>query len=250
MRFRDREIEGIGGLLEVLDDQAKDGSLVWFRGQSDLAWKLVPGLGRHGRDMVEAENLLIKRFKQNAIPHLSSKPNTEWEWLFLMQHHRLKTRLLDWTESPLVGLFFAVTDTSSKGKDAALWCIDPVALNHHSNIPVDHSLEIPAFDHDDVLNNYLPTTLGKEKISRLKPIAAIAPRNSPRIAAQLGTFTISHRDFIPIEDVDDKKHVWRIIIPSHAKPKILKELEHLRHTRLTVFPELDNVAHEAQRMLS
>lgn len=252
MLFRDRKIEGIGGLLKVLDDRAKDGSLVWFRGQSDLAWQLVPGLGRHGGDMAEAEKLLIKRFKQNAIPHLSSKPNTEWEWLFLMQHHRLKTRLLDWTESPLVGLFFAVddTDTSSKGKDAALWCIDPVALNHHAGISFEHGLEIPAFDQDNILDNYLPSRLRGETTSHMKPIAAIAPRNSPRIAAQLGTFTISHRDFIPIEDVDDKKHVWRIIIPSHAKPKILKELEHLRHTRLTVFPELDNVAHEAQRILS
>ena len=249
MRFRDRRIRKIGDLLKVLDDQLDSNSLVWFRGQSDSAWNLIPGLGRRDAKPV-AESTLIKRFKQNAVPHLQSKPSTEWEWLFLMQHHRLRTRLLDWTESPLVGLFFAVDDPGFDQKDATLWCIDPVALNHNANIRFTHNLEIPAFDHDNILDNYLPTTIARETQSSLPPIAAIASRNSSRIAAQLGTFTISHRDFTPIEEVGDRKHAWRIDIPAAAKPMLVKELKYLKHTRLTLFPELDSVANEAQEMLS
>ena len=167
-----------------------------------------------------------------------------------MQHHRLKTRLLDWTESPLVGLFFAVEDSHFEQKDTTLWCLDPVALNNNANVRFEHSLEIPAFDHDEILNNYLPTTMAQETQSRLPPIAAIASRNSSRIAAQLGTFTISHRDFTPIEEVGDRSHAWRIDIPADARPTIAEELRHLKHTRLTLFPELDSVAEEAQEMLS
>lgn len=246
MKFRDRRVKKIADLLRVLDEQLDDGELVWFRGQSNVTWKLVPGLGRPGFQSL-AEMALIKRFKQNAVPHLTNKPSSEWEWLFLMQHHRLKTRLLDWTESPLAGLFFAALENNDK--DGALWCIDPVALNRNANIHFDHSLEIPAFDHDDILDNYLPTILASETTSELPPIAAIASRNSPRIAAQLGTLTINHRLFVPIEEVGDKKHVWRLIIPAEAKKVILKELKHLRYSRLTLFPELDSVAEDAQEML-
>ena len=249
MRFKDRRIQKIGDLLKVLSDQLQDNSLIWFRGQSDSTWKLIPGLGRQ-KTKATAESALIKRFKQNAVLHLQSKPSTEWEWLFLMRHHGLRTRLLDWTESPLVGLFFAVDADRFKRKDATLWCIDPVALNRNASIEFEHSLEIPAFDSDDILDNYLPTKMAQEKTSSLSPIAAIASRNSSRIAAQLGTFTISHRHFTPIEEVGDKKHVWRINIPAAAKPTLVKELRHLRHTRLTLFPELDSVADEAQEILS
>ena len=249
MRFRDRTIRKIGDLLKVLDDQLEDNSSVWFRGQSDSTWKLIPGLVRQGATPAD-ESMLIKRFKQNAVPHLQSNPSTEWEWLFLMQHHGLRTRLLDWTESPLVGLFFAVDDPDFRKKDATLWCIDPIALNYNANISFENRSEIPAFDYDRILNNYLPTTMERERQSILLPIAAIASRNSPRIAAQLGTFTINHRGSTPIEEVGDGKHAWRIRIPASAKLKISKELRHLRHTRLTLFPDLDSVANEAQEMLS
>lgn len=47
-------------------------------------------------------------------------------WLALMQHYRLPTRLLDWTELPLVAMFFAVCELSD---DGTLWMLNPYALN-------------------------------------------------------------------------------------------------------------------------
>jgi len=165
-----------------------------------------------------------------------------------MQHYRLPTRLLDWTESPLAAVYFAVQNQARKRDDAALWCLDPVALNQHANIRFESSVEIPAFDHDDILDNYLPSRIASETTSELNPIAAIALRNSPRIAAQLGTFTITHRTHIELESLGDENHAWRLIIPGDKKGSLLQELAHLRINQLTLFPELDSVAADAKEI--
>lgn len=167
----------------------------------------MPSLARNP-DHISAEVALIKCFQQNALQHLTPRPSTEWEWLFLMQHHRAPTRLLDWTESPLAALFFAVDSDSRNNKyDGAVWCLSPTRLNRHANVDYPFELEVPAFDHDNVLKSYLPSVVASEKTSDLFPIAAIAPRNSPRMAAQLGVFTVMHRRSDPIEKVADTSHV-------------------------------------------
>ncbi len=249
MKHNDRKIRSVGDLITALHEQTESQQLVWFRGQARANWKLVPSLARNSSGS-DAEIALIKRFKQNAMPHIAHRPQTEWEWLFLMQHHRVPTRLLDWTESPLAALFFAVEyNKKYENTDGAVWCLLPTELNKHANIEYKFDLEIPAFDHDRVLDSYQPTTIASESNSQLLPLAAIATRNSPRIIAQLGTFTITHRRMMPIEDVVDKKHVWRLIVPASSKRKIRDELQLLRFTELTLFPELDQVANESKRIL-
>ena len=246
MKYPDTKISSVAELVTQLESRIERKKPIWFRGQSSSKWGLDPSLARDAKTAT-AESALIKRFKQNAMPHLNSRPTSEWEWLFLMQHYRLPTRLLDWSESPLAALYFAVTGDSAG--QAALWCLDPVALNAHASIKFEYSVEVPAFDHDAVLDNYLPSRIASETTSELNPIAAIAQRNSPRIAAQLGTFTITHRTHTKIEAIADAKHVWRYLIPAGKRKTIIKELESLRVNRLTLFPELDSVAADAKDVL-
>ena len=248
MRYKDRTISSVAGMLTALKAQAKPKQLIWFRGQSRKKWKLVPGLARVP-SRLKAENALIKRFMQNAMPLIGTPPHEEWEWMFLMQHHRALTRLLDWTESPLAALYFAVRETEDVGAAGAVWCLDAVALNKVANLKFEFEAEIPALGRDRVLNSYLPSHV-QEDPSELSPVAIVGPRNTPRMAAQLGTFTINHRLHTPIEEIGVGKHIWRWNIPADAKKNILKELAHLRYSALTLFPELDRVADLSTELLN
>jgi hypothetical protein len=241
MRFDDEIINNVGELIEKLKLNLSGIPVpIWYRGQSKSDWILVPKLLRGNK---EQETYLINRFKQNASLLLSQHPRNEFEWLFLMQHHAMPTRLLDWTESPLVALYFAVTENTEA--EGALWVLLPTVLNEKSNYRPDFPLEIPSFEQED-LKNYSPEVVASEHRSRLFPMAAIAPRNSPRMQSQQGVFTVSHREDTPIEDTGApgaaRDHIWRYIIPAEAKNTIKSELKVLGITRFQLFPELSSLS--------
>ena len=87
----------------------------WFRGQHG-DWPLYPKLyrpeyGGHARvrrDLVEEE--IREQFISEAHIFCETIPagDDDWEWYFLMQHFGAPTRLLDWTEGALLGLYFSI----------------------------------------------------------------------------------------------------------------------------------------------
>ena len=222
---------------------------LWFRGCTDKAYDLMPSIARLEID-IEKETSLMNIFKQNAVQFVKERPQSEWEWLFLARHHSVPTRLLDWTESPLVGLYFAThsQDHTSKNdkKDGSLWVLSPTKLNEHSIISSHHTL--PVFeDYDDYLRNYLPSKIAMEAMTGLYPLAGIAARHSTRMQAQRSVFTVTHRKQLSIEHVGDMEHLGRFVIPSERKSLIRRQLQILSVDDLSVFPELDNAAKLARR---
>jgi type I restriction enzyme M protein len=97
-----------------------------FRGVPDAAvHNLFPSIGRLAKfanhthaDITKEEKHWLKRFRLEGVRHVGGNP-TEWEWMVLARHHRLPVRLLDWTQNPLIALYFAVWDRS--GKTAAVY---------------------------------------------------------------------------------------------------------------------------------
>jgi hypothetical protein len=194
------------------------------------------------------EQEVLKRFRQSSHLLLDKTPKTSFDWLFWMQHYGVPTRLLDWTESPLTALYFAVEDSREWSAAGALWILDPIAMNRNAGIHDDSGLFLPAFE-NVYLKNYDPDVLAQEKSTTLLPLAAIATRNNPRIQAQLGVFTIHHRNKKPIDEIAGGEHVMKCTIPAEAKSKILKELHVLGIDRFAVFPEIASIGHNIRRAM-
>lgn len=204
---------------------------------------------RKSPDHLAQELTLVKRFRQNAFALLPPEQRSEWDWLLLMQHWGVPTRLLDWTESPLAGLYFAtvsVRDRNTTRTDGCVWCLDPIALNRVA-IPRETD-ELPFLEGEALLEDYLPTKLARSANLR-PPAAVLVERKFPRLVAQLGVFTVFHRDSTPIERIPGAPLVGQIIIPRTAKRSIAAELRRIGVTKLSLFPELDSVADLAKSRL-
>lgn len=241
MKYTDKKIKSVSELIKKLkaDSNFYNGQ-IWYRGQSNKEYNLAPSFYRKPTQV--SEMTLIKKFKQNATLLMENNSHEDFEWLFIMQHHGVPTRLLDWSESSLIALYFACCGNNNK--DAALWVLLPSELNKHSGIDPEENFDIPGIKE---LGNYNPKNYHADRTNIMAPAAAITPRNTSRMQAQQGTFTIFHKRKDAIEKIGDKKHVWRYIIPNENKKDIIEELKICGIDKFQLFPELSSIGETLQK---
>ena len=215
---------------------------LWWRGQSSTAYDLVPGVYRANRGTRGEQNLCL-RFRQYAQTRYEKCPQQEdfCSWLFLAQHYGLPTRLLDWSESALVALFFATSGDSTL--DASLFVLHPREMNRVTNgdptlVPVTSS---PASD--------LFRGAFNDRIIETKTVAVLSHELDNRMLVQQGAFTL-HGSPKDLREVADNGSLLRsLTVPAESKPKIIEELASLGIRRRTLFPDLANLADDLKNLV-
>ncbi|MBN8471906.1 FRG domain-containing protein [Corallococcus exiguus] len=236
-------VTSIDSLVDSIEKLRREwGDTIWYRGHAATNWSLIPTLMRPDH-LSRNEMTLLTRFKQYAYPLLPRAPQFEWEWLFLMQHYGVPTRLLDWSESPLVALYFAVeARQATENVDGVIWCLCPREMNRISAGPaLDH---LPSFsDSSSLLDAYLPSRVVGVTSASQKPLAIVAPRQFARLSAQQGVFTIFHRNAASVDQIgpEPQRYARKFIVPRNAKKKLRDRLAFLALTHLSLFPDVENV---------
>lgn len=100
---------------------------LWFRGQSNKEWHLEPAAFRLP---APDESNMFLHFQLRAPEHRGNYRSI-FDWLCLMQHFELPTRLLDWSESVLVALYFATQEEFDH--DARIYILNARKLNLLAN---------------------------------------------------------------------------------------------------------------------
>lgn len=186
-----------------------------FRGVADVNYELVPKIGRSGTKLRgklhKTEKEMVRLFRERAIPHLVHLPKNDWEWIALMQHHGVPTRLMDWSRNALVAAYFAVENSGKTDSAIYAW------RNKEGAIDVDN--EKSPFTVSDV-RKFIP------------------PHLSQRIIVQTGLFTVHPIPFSPMTSPTLEK----IIIPGDLRKQIKDTLFKYGIHRASLFPDLDGLA--------
>jgi hypothetical protein len=195
-----------------------------YRGQH-LDKTLLPKIARYNVDNVQkTEREMLEDFQRRSLHLIDLQPGNSWDWLALAQHHGMATRLLDWTENPLIALWFSMSPKETQTSDySVVW-----------------GFKVPPEDIIASTDKMNPFEEGPTKVFKPNHI-------TKRISAQFGWFTIhnyneEHR-FVEFEG--NKKYsgrLFKIEIKSECFSECRRRLHNFGINSASMYPDIDGLA--------
>ncbi|MEP6646856.1 MAG: FRG domain-containing protein [Saprospiraceae bacterium] len=235
--IKERKVRSFDELLQVINEDKMQCGHVVFRGISDCKkYDLTPNIGRLDSSIFQRhlnfdtyEREMFKTFKLRSHSLNEIRPANDWEWLAIAQHSGLYTRLLDWTTSPLIALYFA-----TKPKFEISGAIMSPNSNGSAIIAMHTCNNINIYD------SRTPNPLKFEGHGIFYP-----PYLLRRISGQFGLFSIQSNPLIPFErGFLDGFENWieKISFDSEVAKDIQKKLFFMGIRHESIFPDLDGFA--------
>ena len=245
--------------IRIVEDFQNNHKTSWYRGVTQSDHSLSPSIFRHPKKkkIAEIQNLeieLVSAFKQRSLPFVAQTFNNEWEQMFFMQHYGIPTRILDWTESPFIALYFSLSNCErlKNGKpktDAAFWMLDPEIWNQDALKDISYTGGILTPNDEQVKSYSLKANLEERKNL---PIMIYGTHNSPRIVAQRGAFSIFGKRLDSMEKIYESGGfregvIEKIIIPKNYRDSITVSLFKKGISDSTIYPDLYGLSLEIKR---
>ena len=221
----------------------------WYRGSKSNSLSLQPGAcWRSGYKELD----VLVPFSQEGVLYAPVGGLDDWDTYYLAQHHRIPTRLLDWSESFAAAIFFAF-DGWDASTIPCVWILRPDLINK-----VSIGWEgILAPENNKEVDAWLPRSISKASHTVLqdsdgftydndRPLAIYPKRSNMRIGAQQGMFTVHGRDKEPLDTIASKlggninEIIARIDLINFDRATISSDLRSLGIRRSSIYPDIDN----------
>jgi hypothetical protein len=229
----------------------------WFRGEPDGSTPLVPTLYR--RTGASPENQLVQLFRAKAPAFSGDRlpdPERTDQWLFLARHAGLPTRLLDWSESALTGLYFAL-----KEPRPVVWMLNPLHLNHFAHaapagenpnslreFPLPWHRPRPPEDPNPAAEN-IAGAWENDGPGVPLPVAIHPTYVHARLRAQRGCFTVHGKKKNSLRDLVPATILRRYEVDPVCRAAMIRELSVLGVTESVAFPDVDGLARELKERI-